>query len=69
MNRFLKFFAYGHLSPNLQAVSKPFYDLAHAMAHALPGNPESTVMMRKLVEARDCAVRAVIEGGDDVSSG
>ncbi len=68
MNRFLKFFAYGHLAMNLQDAAKPFYTLAHAMAHHLPGNPESTVMMRKLLEAKDCAVRAVIEaGGDDVS--
>lgn len=53
----LQFFQYGHLPPHLQAVSQPFYDSAHALM-ALPRNPERTVALRKLLEAKDAAVRA-----------
>ena len=58
MNSLLQFFAYEHLPPHLRAVSKPFGDLAATLAQTLPGNPESTVALRKLLEAKDCAVRA-----------
>ena len=58
MERLLQFFEYQHLPPHLQEVSKPFCELAHTMIRTLPGNPESTVAMRKLLEAKDCAVRA-----------
>lgn len=60
MDKLLQFFAYEHLPPHLQAVSKPFGDLATKMAAELPANPESTVAMRKLLEAKDCAVRAIL---------
>jgi hypothetical protein len=56
----LQFFAFGHLSDRLQLVSKPFHDLAHLIATTLPRNPERTVSLRKLLEAKDCAVRAVL---------
>ena len=59
----LQFFAYGHLPPHLQAVSKPFCELAHGMVDgdsALPRNPERTVALRKLLEAKDAAVRALL---------
>jgi len=48
------------LRPDLQAVSKPFCELAHASIGNLPRNPERTVMLRKLLEAKDCAVRAFL---------
>jgi len=41
-------------------VSKGFADLAHATALRAPNSPETTVAIRKLLEAKDCAVRAVI---------
>lgn len=50
----LQFFEYGHL----QAVSKPFCDLANQIVHELPRNPERTVALRKLLEAKDCALLA-----------
>jgi len=56
----LQFFEYSHLRPDLQAVSKPFSDLAHSSIGALPRNAERTVMLRKLLEAKDCAVRAFV---------
>lgn len=60
MENLIKFFEYEHLPPKLQEVSKMFYDLALLMLSTLPRNPESTVAMRKLLEAKDCAVRSVL---------
>lgn len=68
----LQFFAYEHLPPSLQAVSKPFCELANLLASQdrapgidgayfpIPRNPERTVALRKLLESKDAAVRAVI---------
>lgn len=56
----LQFFAYGHLPQELQAVSRPFGDLALTLVEELPRNPERTVALRKLLEAKDAAVRAKI---------
>lgn len=56
----LQFFAYDHLPEELQLISEPFHTLAHAIANDenIPRNPERTVALRKLLEAKDCAVRA-----------
>ena len=54
----LQFFSYEHLKPELQERSKPFCDLARKLCETLPRNPERTVALRKLLEAKDCAVRA-----------
>jgi len=56
----LQFFAYGHLPEHLQAISKPFGDLAENIVVTLPRNPERSAALRKLLEAKDCAVRANI---------
>lgn len=56
----LQFFAYEHLPDPLQAVSKPFSELAHRIVESLPRNPERTVALRKLLEAKDAAVRAQV---------
>jgi hypothetical protein len=70
----LQFFGYAHLPVRLQTVSKPFCDLAHAIVGGantadsgnvtfgglLPRNPERTVALRKLLEAKDAAVRALL---------
>jgi len=53
----MQFFAHAHLKPELAAVSKPFADLADQV---LPRNPERTVALRKLLEAKDAAVRALV---------
>ena len=58
MDRMLQFFQYAHLPANLQAVSAPFCHLADELVETLPQNPERTVALRKLLEAKDCAVRA-----------
>jgi len=41
-------------------VSAPFGELAHHVVEALPRNPERTMALRKLLEAKDCAVRALL---------
>lgn len=55
----LQFFEFAHLPENLQAVSRPFGELAQ-IVDRLPDNPEKTTALRKLLEAKDCAVRAVL---------
>lgn len=54
----MQFFAYQHLPEKLQAVSKPFGELAKTIVETLPRNPERSVALRKLLEAKDAAVRA-----------
>jgi hypothetical protein len=56
----MQFFSYSHLSAPMQAVSRPFCELAEKLSAELPENPEKTTALRKLLEAKDCAVRAWI---------
>jgi hypothetical protein len=56
----LQFFGYAHLPEGLQAVSRPFASMADHLVATVPRNPERTVALRKLLEAKDCAVRALI---------
>ncbi|MFD0405606.1 hypothetical protein [Kitasatospora sp. NPDC127116] len=56
-----KHFAYAHLPEHLQAISKPCHDLAEAMLHKMADSPELTAGLRKLLEAKDCFVRAVLD--------
>lgn len=60
----LQFFAYQHLPQHLQAVSKPFGDMVSQIVEMLPRNPERTVALRKLLEAKDAAVRALVAKED-----
>ena len=59
-DRMLQFFVYEHLPPHLQEVSKDFCDLAHKVAQKYPMNAERTVTLRKLLEAKDAAVRTIL---------
>lgn len=63
MDRMLKWFKYDHLPAHLQTVSMPFSNLAHEIDRIVPSGPERTVALRKLLEAKDAAVRAVVEPG------
>jgi len=54
----MQFFAYEHLPPHLQEISKPFGVMAQQIVDTLPRNPERTVALRKLLESKDAAVRA-----------
>ena len=60
----MKHFTYDHLPQHLQEVSKPFCVLAHEIESHLEPGPERSVALRKLLEAKDAAVRAkVFPGG------
>lgn len=59
----LQFFSFAHLPEHLQAISAPFGAQAARIVVTLPRNPERTVALRKLLEAKDCAVRAAISKG------
>ena len=54
----MKYFEYEHLPEFLQKFSKPFGDLAKKMDEELPDGPEKSAGLRKLLEAKDCFVRA-----------
>lgn len=54
----LQFFKYAHLPQPLQQTSALFDNLAQEIVASLPRNPERTVALRKLLEAKDAAVRA-----------
>lgn len=56
----LQFFAFEHLPPAMQEISRPFGELAQRLISTTPRNPERTVALRKLLEAKDAAVRASI---------
>lgn len=55
-----QFFRYDHLPPHLAEVSQPFAEMADQIIELVPRNAERTVALRKLLEAKDAAVRAVI---------
>jgi hypothetical protein len=57
----LRYFAYDHLPEKLQAISKPFHDLAAHIESTLPSGPETTVALRKLLESKDAAVRSALD--------
>ena len=61
--RMLKWFEYAHLPDHLQDVSRPFGELAAHICTALDPGPERTVALRKLLEAKDAAVRAKLHPG------
>jgi hypothetical protein len=54
----LQFFKWEHLPEHLQSVSRPFGELAERIVLSLPRNAERSVALRKLLEAKDAAVRA-----------
>jgi ferritin-like protein len=65
----LRWFDFGHLPEVLQDASEPFADLAALLVERLPDSAELTTALRKLLEAKDCAVRATIEANEARSPG
>lgn len=61
--RMLKWFAWDHLPPLLRKVSRPFATLAEKLVADIEPGPERTVALRKLLEAKDAAVRAKLHPG------
>lgn len=57
-------FRYAHLPEHLQAVSKPFHDLALTLIAELPQSAELTLAIRSLWEAKNLAVFAKVEAKD-----
>lgn len=57
----LKYFAYAHLPEHLQGVSRPLGELAEKLSGELPDGPEKSAGLRKLLEAKDCFVRAALD--------
>lgn len=55
------YFAFAHLPKHLQKVSQHFAMLADIVVKTLPDSPELTVALRKLLESKDCAVRAALD--------
>lgn len=61
--RMLKWFEYKHLPEHLQEVSRPFGELAATLCEVVASGPERTAALRKLLEAKDAAVRAKLHPG------
>lgn len=61
MNRMLQWFKFDHLPSNLKEVSAHCCELAKTMDSMLPEGAEKTAGLRKLLEAKDCFVRALME--------
>ena len=57
----LRYFDNKHLPEALREVSEPFRLISWMMARDLPYNPETSTCLRKLLEAKDCAVRAALD--------
>ena len=57
----LRWFNYDHLVAKPRATSYSCWVLAEEMVAALPDGPELTAGLRKLLEAKDCFVRASID--------
>lgn len=55
----LKHFEFSHLHPVQGAVAESFCNLAYELEETLPVGPEKSVALRKLLEAKDSAVRSV----------
>jgi hypothetical protein len=54
----MAYFKYEHLPAKLQVISAPICELASTMNNSLPDSAEKTAGLRKLLEAKDCFVRA-----------
>ena len=60
-NRLMRWFTHGHLPQDLQMISAACTALAEQVDKEIPENAEKTAGLRKLLEAKDCFVRAAIE--------
>lgn len=60
MSPIMKYFAFAHLPEKLQEVSKPIGELAAKMDADIPDGAEKSAGLRKLLEAKDCLVRAIL---------
>jgi hypothetical protein len=63
IDRMLVWFSFDHLPDHLKLVSQPFFVVAHRLCELCEPGPERTVALRKLLEAKDAAVRARLHPG------
>ena len=63
-NRMMRWFDYEHLPEHLRPVSRECGILARKLDIMLPEGAEKTAGLRKLLEAKDCFVRAKLEADD-----
>lgn len=63
-DRMMRHFRFAHLPPHLQDVSHRFAALARWIVDSIPSSPERTVALRKVLEGKDCAVRARLEADE-----
>ena len=61
--RMMKWFEFGHLPDELKVVSSFFWDTACRLVATVDAGPERTVALRKLLEAKDAAIRAKLNPG------
>ena len=61
MTPIMKYFEFAHLPEHLQKVSKPIGELAKLMDETIQDGPEKSAGLRKLLEAKDCLVRAALD--------
>jgi hypothetical protein len=64
----LRYFDYGHLPEHLRVVSQEFEEMARWLVENVPGSAEQTVALRKLLESKDAAVRASLDGLNEPST-
>ncbi len=58
----LRYFEFDHLTnEKLREISEQFSNFAHSLDEVLPGGPEKSTALRKLLEAKDAAVRAALD--------
>lgn len=60
VRHFAPLFAYGHLPAHLLGVSRRLAGAAAGACNELKDGPELSAGLRKLIEAKDCAVRAAL---------
>lgn len=60
----MRHFRYDHLPARLAVASAPCAQLALTMVETVPDGPELTAGLRKLLEAKDCFVRAALDHAD-----
>lgn len=57
----LRQFRFSHLPESLQRTSRPIAEVAYRLAYELPDGPELSAGLRKLLEGKDCLVRARVD--------
>lgn len=57
----LRYFEYEHLTGPIKIVSATFWSMSRYLEGTLPAGPEKSVALRKLLEAKDAAVRAALD--------